>query len=137
MKAIESSGASALVREAALDLAHLLGQHVKVAQLELKAELRSMGRRGSIMAGLAALLALGYGMLMVGLAVVIGGHSATGIPLVLIGVAHVAGGGVGLALARLRKRGAQIMNTSTAAMARSLEALEEATAPSGEKRDAR
>ena len=136
MKALEPPGASALVREAALDLAHLLGQHVKVAQLELKAELCSMGRRGCGIAVLAALLALGYGLVMVGLAAVIGGNAATGIPLVLIGAAHGVGGGVGLVLARLRKPGTQIMNTSKAAMARSLEALEEATAPSAEKHDA-
>jgi hypothetical protein len=135
MKAIEPPGATSLVREAALDLAHLLGQHVKVAQLELKAELRSMGRRASIIAMLAALLALGYGLVMVGLAAVIGGHPATGIPLVVIGAVHAVGGGVGLVVVRLRKPGTQIMNTSTTAMARSLEALEEATAPSAEKRD--
>jgi hypothetical protein len=136
MKAIEPPGATSLVREAALDLAHLLGQHVKVAQLEFKVELRSMGRRACVIAGLAALLALGYGLAMVGLAVVIGSHSATGISLVLIGCAHAIGGGMGLLLVRLRKPGTLIMNTSKAAMARSLEALEEATGPSAEKHHA-
>ena len=79
MKAAEPSGASALVREAALDLGHLLGQHVKVAQLELKIELHAMGRRACIIAVLAALLALGYGLAIAGLAVVIGGHRGMGI----------------------------------------------------------
>jgi hypothetical protein len=132
MNATQPPGATSLVREAALDLAHLVGQHVKVAQLEFKVELRSMGRRGCIIAVLAALSALGYGLVMVGLAVVIGGHAATGIPLVLIGGAHVVGGGIGLVLARLRKPGRKIMSTSTTAMARSLEVLEEAAAPSAE-----
>jgi hypothetical protein len=136
MKAMESPGASALVREAALDLAHLLGQHVKVAQRELKMELRSMGQRACLLGGLAALLALGYGLAMTGLAVVMGGRSATGISLVLVGGAHVVAGGGGLAFALLWKRGTQIMNTSTTAMARSLEALEDATAPSAEKHHA-
>jgi hypothetical protein len=136
MKAMESPGASALVREAALDLAHLLGQHVKVAQLELQMEIRSMGQRACVLGGLAALLALGYGLAMTGLAVIIGGHSATGIPLLLVGGAHVVVGGVGLAFALRRKRGTQIMNASTTAMARSLEALEDVTEPSSEKPDA-
>jgi fatty acid desaturase len=136
MKAAEPSGASALVREAALDLGHLLGQHVKVAQLELKIELHAMGRRACIIAVLAALLALGYGLAIAGLAVVIGGHRGMGIPFVLIGAAHVVGAGVGLLLALTRKPGSQLMNASTTAMTRSLEALEDATASPTEKHDA-
>ncbi len=135
MKASETPGVSALIREAALDLGHLVGQHVKVAQIELKVELHAMGRRASIIAALAALVALGYGLAMAGLAAVIGGHRTVGLPLVGIGLAHVAGAGVGLVFARLRKRGSRLMNDSTTAMARSLEALEEATAPSAEKQD--
>jgi len=136
MKTTATPGVLVLVRETALDLGHLLGQHVRVAQLELKAELHAMGRRACIIAVLAALLALGYALAMAGLAVLIGGYPAVGLPLVLIGLAHVAGAGVGLVLAPLRKRGSHLMNDSTTAMARSFEALEEATAPSVERRHA-
>jgi hypothetical protein len=133
MKTTDTPGVSALVREAAMDLGHLLGQHAKVAQLELKAELHAMGHRASIIAVLAALVAVGYALAMAGLAMAIGGHLALGLPLVVIGLAHVAGAGVGLVLAPVRKPGTHLMNTSTTAMTRSLEALEEATAPSVEK----
>jgi hypothetical protein len=129
-------GVSALVREAALDLGHLLGQHVNVAQLELKVELHAMARRARIIAVLGALLGLGYALAMAGLAVVIGGYPAVGFPLVVIGLIHVAGGGVGLVLTPLRKRGSQLMGDSTTAMARSFGALKEATAPSAEKDNA-
>ena len=129
-------GVSALVREAALDLGHLLGQHVNVAQLELKVELHAMAGRARIIAVLAALVGLGYALAMAGLAVVIGGYPAVGLPLVVIGLVHVAGGGVGLVFTPFRKRGSQLMNDSTTAMARSLGALKEATAPSAEKDNA-
>jgi hypothetical protein len=51
MRATGTPGVSALVREAALDRGHPLGQHVKVAQLELKAELRAMGRLSLVRKG--------------------------------------------------------------------------------------
>jgi fatty acid desaturase len=120
---------SVLAREAALGLGHLLGQHVKVAQLELKEELHAMGRRACLIAVLAILVALGYALAMAGLAVVIGGHMSTGLPLVIIGLLHIAGAGVGLLFSPLRPRGSHLMDSSTAAMNSSLAALDKATAP--------
>lgn len=122
-------GMSVLAREAALGLGHLLGQHVKVAQLELKAELHAMGRRACLIAVLAMLVALGYALAMAGLALVIGGHNATGLPLVIMGLLHIAGAGVGLLFSPLRPRGSRLMDSSTAAMNSSLAALDKATAP--------
>jgi hypothetical protein len=129
MKPTSTPGVSVLAREAALGLGHLLGQHVKVAQLELTAEMHAMGRRASLIAVLVTLIALGYGLAMAGLAVVIGGHATVGLPLVVIGLTHIAGAGVGLVLAPIRKRGSHLMDNSTAAMNRSLAVLDEATAP--------
>ena len=129
MPSPSTPGVSALAREAALGLGHLLGQHVKVAQLELKAELQAMGQRASMIAVFAALLALGYGMAMTGLAVVIGGHAGVGLPLVIIGLVHMTGAGVGLVLVPLRRRGSKLMDSSAAAMNSSLAALDKATAP--------
>ena len=130
MKTPSSPGVSALARETALSLGHLLGQHVKVAQLELKAELHAMGRRACLIAVLATLVALGYGLAMVGVAFLIGGHPGVGIPLVIIGLVHVAGSGVGLLFSPLRPHGAPLMDSSTAAMNSSLAALDKATTPS-------
>jgi fatty acid desaturase len=129
MSTTNTQGVSGLAREAALSLGHLLGQHVKVAQIELKTELHAMGRRASLIAVLATLVALGYGLAMAGLAVLIGGHRAEGIPLVIIGLAHVTGAGAGLFFAPLRPRGAHLMEKSTSAMSSSLAALDTPTAP--------
>jgi len=129
MKTVSNPGVAVLAKEAALDLGHLLGQHMKVAQLELKAEMHGMGRRASLIAVLATLVALGYGLAMGGLAAVIGGHSALGLPLVIIGLVHIAGAGVGLMFSPLRPRGRRLMRRSTVAMNNSLAALDKATAP--------
>ena len=131
MKTTSTPRVAVLARETALGLGHLLGQHVKVAQLELTAELHAMGRRACLIAVLATLIALGYGLAMAGLAAVIGGHATVGIPLVVIGLVHVAGAGLGLLLAPLRPRGSHLMDSSTAAMNSSLAVLDKATAPPG------
>jgi len=129
MNPSSSPGIAALAREAAMGLGHLLGQHVKVAQLELTADLHAMGRRAYLFAVLATLIALGYGLAMAGLAVVIGGYPAVGYPLVIIGLAHMAGAGIGLLVAPLRPRGSHLMDDSQAAMNSSLAVLDKATAP--------
>jgi hypothetical protein len=121
-------GIAGLAHEAALGLVHLVGQHVKVAQLELTAELHSMGRRAYLFAVLATLVALGYGLAIAGLAIVIGGHAAVGYPFVVIGLAHIMGAGTGLLLAPLRPQGSHLMDSSQTAMNTSLAALAEATA---------
>jgi fatty acid desaturase len=102
---------------------------VKVAQLELKVELHTMGRRACLIAVLATLVVLGYGFAVAGLAVVIGGDSPVGLPLVIIGLVHIAGAGVGLMFSPLRPHGAHLMDSSNAAMNSSLAALDKATAP--------
>jgi fatty acid desaturase len=129
MKTTATPGVSVLAREAALSLGHLFGQHVKVAQLELKAELHPMGRRACMIAILATLVALGYGLAMVGLALVLSAHGAVGIPFLIIGLVHVAGAGVGLLFSPLRPSGTRLMDSSTAAMTSSLAALDKATSP--------
>ncbi len=129
MKTTSNPGVSVLAKEAVLGFGHLLGQHVKVAQLELKAEMHGMGRRASLIAVLATLVALGYGLAMAGLAVLLGGHPAVGLPLVVIGLVHIAGAGVGLLFSPLRSRGGRLMDSSAAAMSSSLAALDKATAP--------
>ena len=112
-----------LARESALSLGHLVGQHVKVARLEIAAELRAMGRRATVVAVLAVLVAIGYALAMAGLAVAIGGGAELGIPLVIIGLAHVAGAGAGLVFGPLRARPSRLhpMRNTAAAVDRALE----------------
>jgi len=112
-----------LARESALSLGHLIGQHVKVARLELAAEVRVMGRRATVVGVLAALVAIGYALAIAGLAVAIGGAAELGIPLVVVGLAHVVGAGAGLVFGPLRARPSALhpMRNTTAAIDRALE----------------
>jgi fatty acid desaturase len=129
MKTISTPGISLRAREAALDLGHLFGQHVKVAQIELKTELHAMGRRVSLITVLATLIALGYGLTMAGVALILGKHDTAGIPFVVIGLIHVAGAAIGLMFSPLRPHGSHLMDSSTAAMNSSLAALDKAAVP--------
>jgi hypothetical protein len=134
MKSLSSPGVSVLAKETALGLGHLVGQHVKVAQLELMAEMHGMGRRACLIGVLATLVALGYGLAIAGLAAVIGGNSSVGLPLIILGLVHMAGSGVGLMLSPLRRRSGRLMKRSAAAMNSSLAALDKATSPSAPPR---
>jgi hypothetical protein len=137
MRSAETPAASDLVREAALDLGHLVGHHLKVARLEFKVELHTMGRRLLVLAALTAVVAVGYTLAMAGLALVIGGNLALGIPFSAIGVSHVVGAVVGLLIVPGRKGASHLMSTSTTAMNDSLQALKERAAPSVEEHHAR
>ena len=108
MTPTSSEGVTDLARESALSLGHLIGQHVKVARLEIAAEVRTMGRRAVAVTVLAALVAIGYALAIAGVAVVIGGGAELGIPLVIIGAAHVVGAGAGLVFGPLRARAAHL-----------------------------
>jgi len=111
-----------LARASALSLGHLIGQHVKVARLEIAAEARVMGRRAIAVAVLAGLVAIGYALALAGLAAAIGGGAELGIPLVVIGLAHVVGAGAGLVFGPLRARASlNPMRNTTAAIDRALE----------------
>jgi uncharacterized membrane protein len=118
-----AEGVTGLARETALSLGHLVGQHVKVARLELAAEVRAIGRRTTVVAVLAVLIAIGYALTIAGLALAIGGGAELGVPLVVIGLAHVVGAGAGLVFGPLRARPPQLhaMRNTTAAIDRALE----------------
>jgi hypothetical protein len=131
MKTTSYAGISGLAREAAMDLGHLLGQHVKVAQIEIKVELHAMGRRASLIAVFATLIALGYGMTLAGVALALGGKDALGLPFVLIGLIHVAGAAVGLMFSPLRPHDSHLMDSSATALNSSFAALGKATVPVG------
>jgi hypothetical protein len=127
MKSPSTQGVTGLVREAAMDFGHLVGQHVKIAQLELSAEMHSLGRRACLVAGLAALVILGYAFAMAGLAFVLGSLSTLGLPLVMIGLVHIAGAGAGLAFVLVRGRAPHLMDNTADAVNRGFAALEGVT----------
>ncbi len=116
-------GVVGLVRETADALGRLTVQHLRLARLEIKADLRVMGRQAGLIAVLAALVTVGYGLTMAGLAFVLGDGTAVGIPLLVIGAVHIAGAGVGILIAMSRLRRLHLMNATADEMNQSLAPL--------------
>jgi len=65
-------GVIGLARETADALGQLTVQHLRLARLEIKADLRTMGLQAGLIAVLVALAIVGYGLTMAGLAVILG-----------------------------------------------------------------
>jgi hypothetical protein len=116
-------GVVGLARETADALGRLTVQHLRLARLEIKADLRAMGLRAGLIAVLAALATVGYGLTMAGLAVILDGGSKGGIPLLIIGVVHVVGGGVGILIAVAHLRRLRLMNATADEVTQSLAPL--------------
>jgi hypothetical protein len=131
-------GVLGLARETADALGQLTVQHLRLARLEIKADLRAMGLQAGLIALLTAIAVVGYGLVMAGLAFILGGGTTGGIPLVIIGIAHVAGAGVGILIAAVRLRRVRLMNTTAGEVNRSLAPLGVggATARPGEQQEA-
>ncbi len=125
MTTTSTQGMTGLARDTAASLGHLIDQHVQVARVELAAELKDIGRRARLIAILAALVAVGYALAMAGLAVLFGGHATVGIPLVIVGLAHLAGAGAGLIYGPGRARATQsdLMENTTDAVGRTVAVL--------------
>jgi hypothetical protein len=124
----KGGGVIGRVRDVADGLGTLVGQHLKLARLELVADLRVMGRRLRIIAILTALLVVGYALAMAGLAVVLGGNMAVGVPLLAIGGGHVVLCGAGILLAS-RRRETHLMDATMDQVGQSLNTIRLATEP--------
>src|SRR4051812_35782073 len=104
----KDEGVFALVRETADGLGELVGQHFKLARLELAEDLESLGNRARDIAVFAAFMLVGYTLAMVGGAVLIGAMSKVGWALLAMGLVHVAGGAAGVYRVLARARGTKL-----------------------------
>jgi len=118
-----TEGVIGLARETADALGQLTVQHLRLARLEIKADLRTMGLQAGLIAVLVALAIVGYGLTMAGLAVILDGGSTGGIPLLIIGMVHVVAAGVGILIAVVRLRRMRLMNTTATEVNQSLAPL--------------
>ena len=107
-----TDGVVGLARETADALGRLTVQHLRLARLEIKADLRAMGLQAGIIAVLAAVATVGYGLTMAGLAFILEGSSKGGIALLISGIVHVGGAGAGVLIAVARLRRLRLMNAT-------------------------
>jgi hypothetical protein len=119
----KAEGVIGLARETADALGQLTVQHLRLARLEIKADLRTMGLQAGLIAVLVVLAIVGYGLTMAGLAVILDGGSRGGIPLLIIGMVHVVAAGVGILIAVVRLRRMRLMNTTATEVNQSLAPL--------------
>ena len=124
----KADGVVGLARETADALGRLTVQHLRLARLEIKADLRAMGSRAALIVVLAALATVGYGLTMAGIAVLLdGGGRGGGIPLIIIGGVHVVGAGTGILVTLVRLRRLHPMDATADEVNQSLIGLGSAT----------
>jgi len=116
-------GVVELARETADALGRLTVQHLRLARLEIKADLRTMGLHAGIIAVLAGLATVGYGLAIAGLALVLDGGARGGVPLLVIGTLHAVGACIGIVVAVLRLRRLRLMNSTADEVHQSLAPL--------------
>jgi len=119
----KADGVLALAREAADALGDLTIEHLRLARLEMKADLQAIARRTAVLMTLGTLLVVGYGLGMAGLAIVLGEGVSAGAALLLIGGSHFLVAGVAIVIALLRLRRTRLLATSAGVMSQSLSPL--------------
>jgi len=119
----KAEGIVALARETADALGRLTKQHLHLARLEMRADLRTMGLQGGLIAVLAALAIVGYALVMVGVSTIFGDSWSRGLPFLVIGSLHVLASSVGILIAVARLRRMRPMNATADEVNRSLEPL--------------
>jgi hypothetical protein len=122
----DTDGIIALVRETADGFGHLIADHIKLARLELLADVKTHGRQLAVIAAIVPIVLLGYGLVCVGLAVVLSQWLGRAQAFFLVGGIHVVGGAIGIAVAAKRLSQAKPLHETAIEVDRSVTAL---TAP--------
>jgi len=121
----------ALIKETADGFGHLLADHIKLARLELVADVKSYGRQVALIALIVPILFMGYGIVCLGLAALLEPLVGRAGGLFLVGGGHIAIGAVAITVAVGRLRRAQPMSESVEEMSRSMETFAPARAGNG------
>jgi hypothetical protein len=127
--AVPGEGILHALRETIDGLGDLVGQHLRLARLELKSDLVAALGRARTIAVLALLVGLGYGMAMAGLAVWLGGAAGVGFALMAVGAGHLVVGGAGLFLLGRPRHAAPMLSATSDGVRRSLETLTSTNTP--------
>jgi len=128
---VNSESIIALIKETADGFGHLLADHIKLARLELVADVKSYGRQVALIALIVPILFMGYAIVCLGLAALLAplvGHAGS---LFLVGGAHIVIGAGAIMMAVRRLRRAQPLADSVEEMSRSMETFAPARAGNG------
>jgi hypothetical protein len=117
------SGIIALVKETASGFGQLVGDHIRLARLEMTAEAKSYARDVALLLCAGFIVAVGYvlGCIAAGTALA----RLVGAPLAFVALAgvHLIVGGIALALIARRMKSIQLMRETKHEVSRSVSAL--------------
>src|SRR5581483_2951152 len=99
-----------LIKETADGFGHLLADHIKLARLELVADVKSYGRQVALIALIVPFLFMGYSIVCLGLALLLEPLVGLAGGLFLVGGVHIVIGAVAITIAVTRLRRAHPMS---------------------------
>jgi len=119
----EGDQIGALFKEAANGVGHLVANHVKLARLELLADVKTLGRRIAMLVVIVSFAILGYVFCCLGLAVSVSRWVGLGGGLCLLGGMHLIGGTAASLFVMGRLRGTHWIHESGREMGQSVSTL--------------
>lgn len=119
----DSDGIVALLKETADGFGRLMANHLKLARLELFADVKTLVRRIAIMAVVVALIFLGYALSCLGLAVVASRWLGLSGSLFLLGGVHLVGSVTVLLFAVRKIHGMHLMHETAYEASQSVSTL--------------
>jgi hypothetical protein len=119
----KTEGIIALVKETADGFGQLLADHIKLARLELVADVKTQGARVAAVVLIIPFILLGYALACVGLALVLSKWMGLPEALFLVGGVHVIGGAAGLAVQLAKLKHANLMHETAAEVTQSVATL--------------
>ena len=125
----EGDGIIGLVRETVDGIGHLVGEHIKLARLELVAEAGVAGRKLALIALTLPIVFMGYALACIGLALLLARWLGSSNAFFLVGGVHVVLGGLAIAMAVSRLRRAQPMHETVQEVGRSVDVIAAVGAP--------
>jgi hypothetical protein len=119
----DGDGIISLVRETADGLGRLIADHIRLARVEMSADVQEYGKKVAVLVLAASFLAFGYAFAWIAAALAVGRW--IGAPLAFLAVAalHVAGGGLGLSMVLGKLRKGRLMGETRSEVSRSVTAL--------------
>ncbi|HXJ23214.1 MAG TPA: phage holin family protein [Polyangia bacterium] len=116
-------GVVGLLRETADGLGQLVADHIKLARLELAADMRSYGQGVAMLAIAGVVLLLGYAFAWLAVALTLARLWGAPIAFGAVAALHLIAGAIAVSTALKRMKGTRIMRDSAHEVSRSVDAL--------------
>ena len=116
-------GVVGLLKETADGLGQLIADHIKLARLELAADMRSYGQGVATLAMAGGIILLGYAFAWVAIALALARLWGAPIAFGAVAALHLVAGAIAVATAIKRMKGTRLMRDTANEVSRSVDAL--------------